>query len=282
MKVETFSILVGDKRCNAHCPFCVSKMTCDGNLKNNPSVKWVNFHKAIRFAQINNVTTVILTGKGEPTLAPEMIKKYLTQMCVSQYKFPFIELQTNGILLPKLTNELESFYNLGLSTISLSSVHYKLEKNKEIYGDKYNDLKFLVKILHDIGFTVRVNCIMIKDYIYSIDKILEFAKYAKEINIDQLTFRPVTLPEINTSAKEVYDWIIDNKPETIRDIDFWHYGHELLSLPHGAKVYDYEGQNVCLSNCLTETTDPENIRQLIFFPNGELRYSWQYDGARLL
>jgi hypothetical protein len=49
-------------------------------------------------------------------------------------------------------------------------------------------------------------------------------------------------------------------------------------------VFDYKGQNVCLSNCLTHEpyTDKSVMRNLIFFPDGHLRYDWEYQGAILL
>ena len=55
-----------------------------------------------------------------------------------------------------------------------------------------------------------------------------------------------------------------------------------MKLMHGATVYDVAGQNVCLSNCLTVGKTDEDIRQLIFFPDGKISYDWQHEGARLL
>jgi hypothetical protein len=51
---------------------------------------------------------------------------------------------------------------------------------------------------------------------------------------------------------------------------------------HGAIVYDYRGQNVCLTDALTIEPETDKIRQLIFFPDGHLRYDWQYKGAILI
>ena len=75
--------------------------------------------------------------------------------------------------------------------------------------------------------------------------------------------------EEEQASKEMEDYLVTN-------------GTKLLELPHGAIVYDVNGQNVCFSNCLTRTDNPENIRQLIFFPDGHLRYDWEYKGAILL
>ena len=59
-------------------------------------------------------------------------------------------------------------------------------------------------------------------------------------------------------------------------------GDKLMTLDHGGVVYDLNGQNICLSDCLTIKSNTEDLRQLIFFPDGHLRYDWQYRGATLL
>jgi len=47
-------------------------------------------------------------------------------------------------------------------------------------------------------------------------------------------------------------------------------------------VYDLNGQNVCLTNCLTGSSDPDNTRQIIYFPDGRIMYDWRFPGARIL
>jgi hypothetical protein len=46
-------------------------------------------------------------------------------------------------------------------------------------------------------------------------------------------------------------------------------------------VYDVDGQNVCLSNCLSNDPQTGDLRNLIFFPDGHVRWDWQYQGAIL-
>jgi hypothetical protein len=68
-----------------------------GVMLDEPEVNWRNFRVACRLAERCGVTTAMLTGKGEPTLFPEQITKYL--QALSEFPFPIIELQSNGILL---------------------------------------------------------------------------------------------------------------------------------------------------------------------------------------
>lgn len=289
MKIQTLSVVIGGKACNAKCPFCVSRMTGFSNLENKITPNYNNFDTTLKFAESSGVTTVLLTGKGEPLLYPEQISECLSKLQNSNIAFK--ELQTNGLLIQKLkedeeNNYLNLFYNKGLRTISLSVVHWLDEKNAEIYtpNKTYPSLIKTIKILHDIGYSVRLSVIMVKGYIDNYDAIDGIINFARENKVEQLTLRPINSPqnskdtEATTYVNNHYISDIINFRNYIRDI-----GTELLKLAHGAIVYDVKGQNVCFSTCLTESTNTDDIRQIIYFLNdGSLRYSWQYEGARLL
>ena len=288
MKIQTFSVVVGGKKCNASCPYCVSKMT--GNMEETredvSDINIRNFKKACRFAELNGVSTALLTGKGEPTLYPDHISFYLNALY--PYDFPFIELQTNGILIPKLTSELylKDWYDRGLTTISISCVHYEKGYNKRIFSNDYPDLKDVVEKLHSIGFSVRLSCVMIKGYIDSVDKVKEFIYECKEWGVEQFTIRPVS--NSVDVKNDIYKWVEDNKignKTLCRIADFLVMDKKstlLLELAHGGKVYDYDGQNISLSTCLTRSKDIEDIRQLIFLPDGHLYFDWEKKGAIFL
>jgi len=290
MKIQTFTIVAGTSACNARCPFCISKMTpSQGVGFKLPEVNWLNFKKACRLSQISNVSTVLITGKGEPTLYPDQITDFLKN--IKEFEFPIIELQTNAVLLAKDWKKYSSYLKewrlLGLNTIAISVVHYKRERNQPIYdpeGD-YMDLSDLISKLHSLGYSIRLACIMLKDYIDSPEEVKQFVSYAKECKVGQLTIRGVGMP--NKSESEcVYDWTqkhLVSKGQILDISEFLHkHGNKLMTLDHGGIVYDYEGQNICMSDCLTIKPNTEELRQLIFFPDGHLRYDWQYPGAILL
>ena len=88
MKIQTFSVIVGSNACNAHCPFCVSRMTPNALEAKPTEVNWRNFDVAVRLACRAGVTTAMLTGKGEPTLWPDLIDKYLYEMNKDKIKNP--------------------------------------------------------------------------------------------------------------------------------------------------------------------------------------------------
>lgn len=290
MKIQTFTIVAGTAACDAKCPYCISKMTPKQGVDYKlPKVNWLNFDKACRLSQINNVSTVLLTGKGEPLLYPDQVTEFLKRM--KKFEFPIIEIQTNGLVFgsdwKKYESYLKNWRELGLNTIAISVVHHEKEKNKTIYTPKgnYLDLEKVIEKLHALGYSVRLSCIMLKGYIDSVEEIKKFVEKAKEWEVEQLTIRGVNVPD-KSENKEVYNWTtkrILTKGQILDINEFLNKeGNKLMTLDHGGIVYDYRGQNVCMSDCLTIKPNTEDLRQLIFFPDGHLRYDWQYKGAILL
>lgn len=290
MKIQTYTVLVGSKVCNANCPYCVSKMTPEqGVNKRLPKLNWRNFDIGCKFAKDSEVSTVLLTGKGEPTLFPDQITEFLDHL--QPYNFPFIELQTNGIIFlqkkKKYEEYLKKWYEQGLTIIALSMVHYRNEKNREVIQPEggYMDLVHLISHLHSIGFSVRLTCMMFKGAVDSVKEVRNLINFARKNRVEQLTIREIEIPE-ESENPEVAKWVEERKLSKRRFNAIGNFlkekGAELMRLVHGAIVYDVNGQNICFSNCLTIDPSSEELRQLIYFPDGHLRYDWQYPGAILL
>lgn len=291
MKIHTFTVVVGTPACTMRCPYCVSKMTPEVALEpKQPNMR--NFHIACRFAEISNVSTILYTGKGEPTLYPHLITNYLQYMMDNRhrYSFPFQELQTNGTafdpqcLKNNIVDFLPKWYNLGLTLVCLSIGHYDPVKNNEWLRPIEEQFNFwrAAEEIHKAGLSVRLNCTLFREGIDSIDKLQALLASAKRNGIEQLTVRMVSKPDTSEN-EEVVNWVRNHQYDD-KHVKEWldSVGTPLLDLPHGARVYDVQGQNICHSNCLTETTDREDIRQMIYFPNGSLRYSWSFPGAVIL
>lgn len=291
MKFKTFSIVAGSEACNARCPFCVSKMTPPNGLAlKEPEINWRNFKIAAKLARDYGADTAMITGKGEPTLFPGQISKYVAAL--GEFGFPFIELQTNGINLAEKRDTFDplvrEWYKNGLTMPAISIVHYDPEKNRQIYlphREKYIDLPELIGYLHGVGLSVRLACVAINGCIDNVGQLEKMMEFARENKVEQLTIRPVSKPG-EARDLEVYDWTIRNhlKESQLKEITDYleRKGEPLLDLPQGGRVYDVNGQNICLTNCLTRSTNPEDGRHLIFFPDGHIRYDWEKKGAILL
>jgi molybdenum cofactor biosynthesis enzyme MoaA len=285
MKTHTFSVVVGDQRCNAACPYCVAQMTAS-DFSEDVNFDEKRFDIAVRIVEQmrEGLLTVMLTGQGEPLLFPKQITRYLD---VLNGRFPRIELQTNGVLIHKNLNNLGRWMDDGLTLVCLSVAARDAARSNQIMGIKDVDYNYwtTARTLIDIGLNVRLNCTMTNAGTNRPEDCESIIKLAKENGILQTTFREVEMPQPVNCSKTAA-WVCVNKPEGAAK-RLHHYlalkgAVRLLELPHGGVVYDYKDQNVAIGNCLTGTTDPDDIRQIIFFPDGRVAYDWRYKGARLL
>jgi len=295
MQIQTFSVVVGTRACNAKCPFCVSRMTGFDELPGNREINRRNLRKAMALAKLGGSTTVLITGKGEPTLYPGEISEYLELFANS---FPFIELQTNGLELGWLARDgegkakklnvdtLRNWHALGLNTIALSVVDIDSKKNAQVYNADYPELSETAEFLHGLGFSLRL-CVMAQngcvDTPQRLEEVLDFCKRTK---IEQLTLRPLRKPEAATQNDAASQYVADHGVDgaVFSKMTNWvrDKGTRLMRLMHGAEIYDVAGQNICLSDCLTVDSREDDIRTLIFYGDGRLTYDWQYEGAVLL
>lgn len=299
LKFQTFSVVAGSEACNARCNFCISGMTpTQGVEKKHVPIDTSRLRASCRLAEKCGVTTALITGKGEPTLFPEDIDVYLHEAYLPKY-FPLIELQTNAINFTKdrekWEEKLVSWQLRGLTTVIISIVHYQSERNREIYCDQdgkrrfdYPPLEETIKMIHEAGLSVRLSCVGCKGYIDSPEELKKLIEFAQENKVEQLTWRPVTTPdEKNIRNEHIYEQtkILSIDLDALMRVACFvqSNGMRLMTLAHGAEVYDVWGQNLCLSNCLTHSNDSEDQRQLIYFGhNGRLCYSWEYTGAVIL
>lgn len=289
MKTHTFSIVVGSAACNAKCPYCVSKMTRTAACRTQPINKR-RFHTACRIVEQarDGLVSVLLTGKGEPLLAPDMITEYLSEM--EEYRFPLIDLQTNGIRIDHCQNELMRWQDMGLTLVCLSVAHWDPTISNRLMGIE-QEFNFCAAAnrLHELGFAVRLNCTMLKSGLSTPVAFENMVTQCRKLDIEQLTLREVEMPELpenSIAAQKVVSYIEKEKPHGYaKRLCLWlemNRATKLMELAHGAIIYDYHGQNVCISNCLTSTTDPDDLRQIIYFPDGRIMYDWKYAAARIL
>jgi molybdenum cofactor biosynthesis enzyme MoaA len=282
MKSNNFSIVVGGDECNANCPYCVAKMT---GQCGKASIDMDRLDKACMIAKgvSTGLLSTLLTGKGEPMLYPDQIGYVLQTL--QRHKFPLVGLQTNGTLIEKNVENLKRWRTLGLDLVCISIT--------SAYGDTSNDVMGIkgsyrywkaVDTLHDLGFSVRLNCTMTNVGLNTTGEFNDLVDRCQGRGVAQLTLREVERPFGGSGP--IVDWVKKNKPEgfakRLHHYIEMHGGVRLLELPHGGVVYNYDDQNVCVTNCLTGSTDPDNTRQIIYFPDGRIMYDWRFAGARIL
>lgn len=295
MKIQTLSLIAGDMGCNAKCPFCISKQT--KGIKSRDLTKLIDTRRLDKTAELcvrNGVSTMMITGQGEPTVGvgPDHIDTYLSRI---GSRFPMIELQTNGLAFedkdgnPRMIERLKHWYDLGLTTLAISVVHWDAKVNSEIIcgGKPYISLPGLIREAHRIGLMVRVVCTMFEGGISLGNDVLKFIRMMASEGVEQVSFCPARGPGPKDTANvHITTWVEEHElsEASVRVIqgDLEHHGTKIMSLIHGASIYDVFGVSVCFRDCLTINPETEDIRQLIFYPSGRLRYDWRYKGAVLM
>lgn len=287
----TYTIISGSRACPNNCRVCISKMTPDYGIGyNKPEVDWDTFEKATTIALNHKTKNVLITGKGEPTLYPGQITQYLLRL--KDKPFDRRELQTDGSLLAKggLYDEfLDVWKDLDLDVIALSIYHYDSEKNRELFrpkNGKYYNLTKLIEKIHSKDLKTRLSCVMLDGYIDTVKEVETLINYSKDNDVFQLTLRRADGPK-NPLNMKVANFVDKHRmsDENFRAIAEYleKEGTRCDILPHGAVVYEVKEQNVCLTTGLTCDSGEEEIRQLIFFPQGWLTTSWEnVKGGRII
>lgn len=277
MKANSISICIPSLNgnffyCNKNCPYCISKMTGTGKGEAIGERYFRNLKKAKTMAIACEASSVILTGKTEPTLNLEVVKK----VCKIFEDFP-IEIQTNGILLnEKNINLLDDW---GVDTIAISVDSY----------EQLTSLSEALKLMRNLSFNIRLtvnltNSILNDDILYDFRNFLNLAILN---DINQLSFRKVVIPDHAINTKEsikVQKWINENVDEEKANkfIDnFTNYilnsgeAQFLYRLPFGADMYMVDGVSCTVfRKCIQEDHKDDDIRSLVYYEDGHLSSTW--------
>lgn len=270
MKAQNLTISVPYNGCDKNCPYCVSRMT--GYVDTNSTLINRNLTRVRKVAEAAQVSSVLLTGKGEPCMNPGWVDKFLEKF----FDYP-IELQTNGLILlqeaktkEKLRyDRLEIMRDFGLNVLALS-----LDKMED-----FNTFMPLFQKAHDLDLVIRVTLNITKMLPnITVQEILETCKM---VWVDQLSFRQITIPNhtVDSVDKEPVEWIRKNVSH-----DQYHGLIKQISnmapriirqLPYGATVYDVNGIAVTwFDYCVQDQHGIDDIRSLIFMEDGHLYTAW--------
>jgi len=285
MRAQNLAISIPKtETCDKNCPYCVSKMT--GFLKPNMNLFWRNIKKAKTLATHANITSVLITGKGEPTQDMKNVIDVLEYF----EEFP-TELQTNGKTLYEdlpnkgaypfvKSNMIEKLADAGLNVLAIS-----IDNPNEML--KYQPL---VEEAQEHGILVRYT-INVTDRFkgFAFEAILGGCKLA---NVDQFSMREVTIPTdaVDTLESEMAQaWIKKHVPpklttnlkmEMVAALE--NSGRFLMSLPYGAKLYDLNGISVTwFDYCVQDSNEGNDIRSLIYQEDGHMYLAWNSKASRI-
>jgi pyruvate-formate lyase-activating enzyme len=301
-KALTYTVVAGTRECPNNCGICISKMTPRyGPEYETPLIDWQKFEKATQIAVNYNSRYFLITSKGEATLQPAQVTEYLHR--VEGKPFDRRELQTEGSTIAHGGKLYDEFLNVwqahGLDVVAVSIYHQDKLKNHEVFRSKNEpyEIRDLITQIRKHDMNVRISCVMLKGYVDSLERISELISFCKTNGVFQLTLRRADRP-VNSLDGKVARFVDENKANSLT------FENELMNflnsqgtlcdvLPHGAMVYEVDGQNVAVSSglgrvntsddCIASKPSEDELRQLIFIPPNMLTTRWDnIFGGRIL
>jgi len=232
-----------------------------------------NAKKVLTVARTAKVSSVLLTGKGEP-----MLNVGDTMRMIEDFNEYPLEIQTNGLVLSKDYTLIELLAEVGVNTISISIDNMETFKSFRNLYSKILACRMSVRIC----FNVTTDVDWGKEQ--SLKKIIAMCQ---RVGIRQLLIRSLTIPNraVDTpESKKAQKWIkAFGYPYNKVDEQFKKIKKNLIRvLNHGAGIYDVNGIAVSFSDyCIQEVNNTEDIRSLIFLEDGHLYTSWNSKASLL-
>lgn len=279
-KIYSVSAILGGPKCNARCPGCAGRVLRDDAAKVvTPGTAPRNIVAASRLALQYGAWSLALTSSGEPTLYPGAITDTLQKLKDAGVQWPFINLFTNGIRLandPQVKMWLETWRDLGLTSVALSVHNVDTDKNRAAYGEpkQFYDLQDAINIIKDAGLCARIVLLLGRG---NVDNIKEYKRSLDALH--DMGVGLVTSWELRTN-----DGKRTKQTPSILNmlrIRLWLLMHTEAVMGHawGGIVRNYRGMNVRLTDYVSKHR-PWNdyIRQLVVLPGGKVSYSWFQKG----
>ena len=282
MKAQTLSICMPGMACNKNCPYCVSRMTW---APKEDECSWLlNLPKVAHFARMAQVTDVIITGKGEPTINP-----CLTNAVIAFREWPVV-LQTNGKHWSNNPEAMNTYVVHGLEVAALINiVQVSID-----HPDQMSDYEPLWKKINSCPPTTSRITVMLTPEVCKLP-FMGWLDLCKKQGIRGLSFREVTIPtdcQDTPEAKKTAAWIcLLEKNKVITDWKndfndkFYPKGptkdccpmdpRTIRRLPYGAVIKDFDGISVTkFEYCIQDSNGDDDIRSLVYNQDGHLYTTW--------
>lgn len=290
MKANNLSISIPNKGCKKNCPYCVSRMT--GYMTADEELFINNLRKARHLAEMSQVSSISITGKGEPLLNLKMVRDVVREF----RDFP-VELQTCGLELADDTSLVDLLVLEDVDIFALSFDNWSDFEAMKYVIERVNRLNRTVRV------TMNVSDMLIKPFKEAGSRVPEFMDYineCKKYGVHQFSFRRLSIPYGSCGTPEgnrTANWIREHAKEDMNT--GVGYYQKLLrqfsdacetdeigmlrDLNYGAKLYTVRGISFTyFSYCIQDSSkNSEDIRSLIYQEDGHIYTTWNSLAGRI-
>lgn len=179
--------------CTAKCEFCSNRDMKDLGDLDLEKLKYV----LIEMKQRNLLNRISITG-GEPMLKLDLLNQVIN-LIYEVIPNAIVTFNTNGYRFRDIL-KLDSLDKL--EGIHISRHHYNDEQNENIFGINVaneEDIKYVMEKIKNKRL-IRLNCLLIKGQIDSIEEVQKFLDFASGLGIFRVGF--VSLMKVNEYSKE--------------------------------------------------------------------------------
>ena len=181
-------------RCNAKCQFCSNEAL---NPQENDGLDRDKLAKILG-ETCTRISRISISG-GEPLLNQDNLKDLLETVKPFNRR---MTLNTNGKFLEQ---NIELLNEYKIESIQLSRHHYDDTKNNEIFGTETLPLDDLTRIPDRLKADLRINCLLIKDYIDNAEEVKNFLESISNTSISQVGF--ISMMQVNEfTSKNFVDY----------------------------------------------------------------------------
>ncbi len=179
------------RNCNYNCLFCIEKTKEDIKDSSSPDIF---LRKANYLIDSSLIDEVLLLG-GEPLYYP-----YITGIINGLHINPIITTNAHRLLDAAFCRQLD-FKKIKAMNISIH--HYDPYKRREVTGSSCLSNADLERIVRQVGIPIRMNALLMKDYIGSEQEINRMIMFARAMGIQSIKFSELT--GVNESTHDFVD-----------------------------------------------------------------------------
>ncbi|MEU9509343.1 radical SAM protein [Micromonospora sp. NPDC048170] len=274
--------------CNAACHFCSNEITF---TPSGPYLKYDERLKRIKdFAHVAGVTKIAYTG-GEPTMHPQRLYDLVSQMNPG---FRRARLHTNGSGLFKAVQTengeqllLPALIDAGMTGASVSVAHHDTETNQRImaFGRGWSGMsEEMLRRVADFRsdrFQPRLSCVMTHDGVRTVEHILEYMKWGRELGFRNFIFRscseipneyqkPTAFSEYNDDNYIPIDPLVDE----LDAMNLFTKTYQQRKSDSKVDVYTWDDITFDIDESSEEPDPDRKIRRLNVMTNGVAHTSW--------
>lgn len=289
MQIQSLSVCV-PAGCPNNCKFCVSKMhrgDYTNQIEDNKRFRDLyktDYKERLAFARDNGCNTLMFTGDGEPMANQSFIEMVGEMNKGLEKPFRMLELQTSGVFInDESLRWMRNDVRINTISLSLSSL-FDDDKNAEYNGTPNNikvDISHICSEIKRYDFNLRLSLNMTDEY-NNVD-IKHIFKVCKSLGADQITFRKLYTSGNDTPQDK---WINNHQVNpsffTLLNQYIMANGRRLERLPFGAVRYSIDEMSVVVDDdCMSTSSDKEEIKYLILRENCKLYTKWDDKGSLL-